>query len=641
MLTDNTMNGPEDHVSSEPESSVVLRAVNHAAETGPKESPKEGIAFERVAETACPSCHARVPLANEEPLSRMPCPSCGQLVFVPGRLGGFLLCGHIGDGEMGSIYRAVDESLGREVAIKLVRGCDAADAESRERLRREACAAGKLNHPHVAQVYALNFSNGQPYLVMELVTGQDFAKKIGEKGRLDERAVLRMALDVADGLTALNREGLVHGDIKPGNIVLDRDGNAKLVDFGLSGMSRLDANGAFVGTPNFVAPELLQGAADTHRSDLYSFGATLYYLLSGRPPFDGPTTIDILKARLTRRPDPLSKVAPRVSGATCKLVMQLLERHPARRPTDSEAVAADIRKFLSQLDAQTLDAPDLSQSASEPLYGASKTSWRRPVLLAAVGTVLATGVWFGVRLSMPTIFEPASVGGTNIPPGTASATGLFSRTVARLSARPPMQSFTNAVFDGSDYPCLISPVWSSLNLGKDAQRGSTVWSGGTVIIQGAGQNMWEGDDRCRFVFAETGGDFAFSARVQDFAADTLGMAGLLVNDDDRARTQGLFFGFRSNGELFFQARLPKNRAVFIKRSETPVLLPVFLLLARKGNAFAACVSDDGQTWKRFGVCNMSLSPSNAVGCCVSAKNPNSLATAKFSDLRISLRESAP
>jgi len=635
------MNGPEGHVSSEPDKSVVLRAVNRAAEVGPTESPKEGIAFERVVETACPACHARVPLADAEPLSRVPCPACGQQVFVPGRLGGFLLCGHIGDGEMGSIYRAVDESLGREVAIKLVRGCDAADAESRERLRREACAAGKLNHPRVAQVHALNFSNGQPYLVMELVTGQDFAKKIGEEGRLEERVVLRMALDVADGLTALNREGLVHGDIKPGNIVLDRDGNAKLVDFGLSGMSRLDANGAFVGTPNFVAPELLQGAADTHRSDLYSFGATLYYLLSGRPPFDGPTTIDILKARLTKRPDPLAKLAPRVSAATCKLIMSLLERHPARRPASSEIVAEEIRKILARLDAQAANALDWEQPAASPLYGDSKPSWRRLGVFASVGAVLVAGVWFGVYRSMRVLPEPTSASGTNVLSATDSVTGLAFRTSGSVSGKPPMASFPGFAFDARDYPHPITPVWSSLNLGENTQRGSTVWAGGTVIIQGMGQNMWEGDDRCRFVFAEAGGDYAFSACVRDFAADALGMAGLLLKGDDRVHAPGLFFGLRGNGELFFQARLPPNKTVFIKRSGGPVPLPVFLLLARRGDAFAACVSDDGQTWKRFGVCNMGLSFSNAVGCCVSAKDLNSLATAKFSDLSVSLREPAP
>lgn len=136
------------------------------------DAQKTGIIFEGAAATTCLRCKAVVPLTNALPLSTLLCPSCGAKVFVPGRVGGFLLREHIGDGEMGSIYRATDESLNRDVAVKLVRGCHADDPESCERLRREARAAGKLNHPRVAHVYALNFSNGQPYLVMELVTGK-------------------------------------------------------------------------------------------------------------------------------------------------------------------------------------------------------------------------------------------------------------------------------------------------------------------------------------------------------------------------------------------------------------------------------------------------------------------------------------
>ena len=252
---------------------------------------------------------------------------------------------------MGAIYRATDESLGRDVAVKLVRGCRADDPESFERLRREACAAGKLNHPRVAQMYALNFSNGHPYLVMELVTGQDFAQKMQSEGRIEEGVVLRMALDVAEGLSALNREGLVHGDIKPANIVMDRDGNAKLVDFGLSGMTRGDGRGVIVGTPDYIAPELLRGAADTHRSDIYSLGATLYHLLSGRPPLEGKTSVDVLKARLFQQPVPLGTYASHVSLTTRKLVMRMLECNPEKRPVNSDAVAADIREARARLNA--------------------------------------------------------------------------------------------------------------------------------------------------------------------------------------------------------------------------------------------------------------------------------------------------
>lgn len=623
-------------MSTEPNKPVVLRAVNHAAVAPPKDPHKEGIAFERVAEAACPFCNAKVPLADAEPVSNTACPACGKPVFVPARLGGFLLCGHIGDGEMGSIYRALDESLGREVAIKLVRGCSASDPESRERLRREACAAGKLNHPRVAQVYALNFSNGQPYLVMELVKGQDFAKKMGEAGHLDERAVLRMALDVAEGLTALNREGLVHGDIKPGNIVLDRDGNAKLVDFGLSGMSRLDANGAFVGTPNFVAPELLQGAVDTHRSDLYSFGGTLYYLLSGHPPFEGATTIDILKARLTRSPVPLEKVAPRVSADTRKLVMSLLERHPIRRPATSEAVAVELRRILSRLDLQA-SLPATLPPPSPFHLPAGGIPWRRVGVLAASGAAFLLVVWVAARaVSARLLPGPAAEDGTNNAPAAAALRTSLDKAAGRASEPP--QPF---VAGPLDYPVVVSPLWSSVNLGANTPRGSTMLAGDTLIVRGTGQDMLKGADCCRFVCARVGGDYALSTRVEGFAAQASGVAGLLVKGDDLAQPSGLCFGVRGSGELFLQARLPSGKAVFVRRAQVPTPLPVHLLLARRGRTFEACVSGDGREWASFGVCALDLAPTNIVGCCVAAQDLSALATAKFSGLRLALREARP
>ncbi len=310
-----------------------------------------GLLFDQIDQVSCPHCGSFVALTGARPLSLIPCPHCGGKVFASVRLANFLIHGNIGEGEMGSIYRATDETLDREVAIKLLRGSYAGDPDSCERLRKEACALGRLNHPRVAQVYALSFSNGHPYLVMELVTGQDFSKKVQEEGHLDERVVLRMAGDVAEGLAALNREGLVHSDIKPANIVMDRDGNSKLVDFGLTGMARYDSNHNLMGTPDYIAPELIYGEKDSLRSDIFSLGATLYHLLSGRPPTPGMTATEVLKTRIDKVPiTPLSEVAPQVSPATCKLVMKMLEYHPEDRLQNSDILAYEVKEALRSLD---------------------------------------------------------------------------------------------------------------------------------------------------------------------------------------------------------------------------------------------------------------------------------------------------
>ena len=316
------------------------------------------ILFDRIEQVSCPYCGSFVTLTEARPLSSIPCPHCGGKVFVAVRLANFLIHGNIGEGEMGSIYRATDEILARDVAIKLLRGSYVGDPEACDRLRQEACALGKLNHPRVAQVYALSFSNDHPYLIMEWVTGEDFLKKVQDEGHLDERVVLRMAGDVAEGLQALNREGLVHSDIKPANIVMDRDGNSKLVDFGLTGMSRYDSNHNLLGTPDYIAPELIFGESDSPSSDIYSLGATLYHLLSGCTPTSGEDATEVLKARIEKVPiTPLGEVAPYVSPATCKMVMKMLEYSPADRLKNSDILASEVKEAVRLLDAPQTEQP--------------------------------------------------------------------------------------------------------------------------------------------------------------------------------------------------------------------------------------------------------------------------------------------
>jgi serine/threonine-protein kinase len=670
-------------VESEPNKpSILLRSVKRDPVVSPNPHQKTGILFESLSETKCPHCNAAVPLAESRPLTNVLCPSCGGKLLVPGRVGGFFLHKHIGEGEMGAIYLATDESLNREVAVKLVRGCHADNPESCERLRREACAAGKLNHPRVAQVYALNFSNGHPYLVMELVTGQDFSQKLESEGRIEERVVLRMALDVADGLSALHREGLAHGDIKPGNIVLDRDGNAKLVDFGLSGMTRLDSSGALVGTPNYIAPELLRGAADTHRSDLFSLGATLYHLLSGRAPIEGEKTIDVLKAKLLRRPIPLGRFARHVSQPTRKLIMQMLEPDPEKRQTDSDVVAAELRGALAQLDTPAPAAPVASSESARRLFPSlgwplqtrcarTPLSRRRDVVTVALGLVAIleiliavrqqsfyqTWEWLSQQMSghlmtaapqasptQPDSASPAREEDGHMEPVDLSAspppavvatpdpTGYPLSETAGPANRPLRENAasTNAVIAKD-----IKPLWQSMNLGDRTLSGSTIQMGETMIIQGSGSDMWKGDDRCRFVWMKVSNSYAFSAQVKAIAnTSSFAVTGLLVKGDDPALGPGLLFGFLGNGELFFQARQPNNKSVVVKRSGQPALLPSHLKVVRRGNRFEACVSSDGRSWETFAAYDQELPAVNTIGFAVSSHVSNTLATAKFANIRV-------
>ncbi len=661
-----------------PNSPVVLRAIKPLSAEKPAAPPQTGIAFECPTQTKCPHCKAVVPLADTKPLSEIPCPTCGGAVFVPARVANFLLYAHIGEGEMGAIYRATDESLFRDVAIKLVRGCLADDRESRERLRREACAAGKVNHPRVAQVHALNFSNGHPYLVMELVSGEDFSQMLEREGRIDERTVLKMALDVADGLSALNREGLVHGDIKPGNIVLDRDGNAKLVDFGLSGMTRRDSSGNFVGTPDYLAPELIRGATDSHSSDLYSFGATLYHLLSGKPPFEGETAEDVLKVRLSTPPVPLGKVDRHISVPTQKLVMRMLELHPARRPANSDVVAADIRDALSRLDltpSPVSPSPSPFERFHIPRLALSERQRRALVtgvlcLVAGVNLLVAveqdsfrqTFSWlrrgyaqlkdkqaqFSARRKQeaqaaasqasgpaakraPNASPPPSEPGSSAAP-RAKTHSFVKVVVPAVKATKPSYAPAAAARKAPP-PKAASSSWQSVNLGSEKVFGSTMQMGDTLIVQGTGTDMWMGADSCRFVWTKAASNYTFSAQLQSTAANnSLAVSGMLVKGDDPSAGPGLLFGRLGSGELFLQTRQPDARNTLAKRSDAAVALPRFLRLERKGDTFKASVSPDGRAWEPFASCELSLPPVNAVGFCVSSQDTNALAAAKFSNI---------
>jgi len=542
-------------------------------------------------------------------------------------VGGFLLYARIGEGEMGTIYRATDESLGRDVAIKLVRGCQDDNAESLDRLRREACAAGKLNHPRVAQVYALNFSNGHPYLVMELVTGQDFSLRLAREKRIEERVVLKMALDVAEGLSALHREKLVHGDIKPANIVLDRDGNAKLVDFGLCGMRRRDSSGALVGTPDYIAPELLRGAEDTHSSDLYSLGATMYYLLAGRPPFDCASPSEVVKAKLLQSAIPLGTYARNVSEPTCKLVMRMLDPVPARRPINSDHLAAELRNALAKL-----DHPAFEPSAAPDFWSRllMRLGWprqpRRPTTPEALHHRL-----IAVLLGIVALIE-LSVAVKN---HSFEQTGHWLREEVTKGAVPPSQPPAVAAPKPAEMTLEITPLWQSTNLGEHTQGGSTMKMGGMFIIQGMGTDMWKGFDRCRFVWTKVTDSYALSTQVKSIADnDAFALSGLLVKGDDPSTGPSLLFGFLGNGELVLQVRQPKGRNEVVKRSGDPMTLPTHLKLIRRDRQFEALVSTDGRAWNTFASRELDLPACNSVGFCVSAQVPNTLATAKFAEIHL-------
>jgi serine/threonine protein kinase len=304
------------------------------------------IETERFSAIPCSQCGAQVSVEGLEPFTAVVCPGCGHAQTVPSKFGPFALLKLLGTGGMGGVYYARDESLGRFVAIKVMLASLGEDPEFVETFRREAQAAARLNNPHVAQIYSFGQEKGQPYIVMELVSGDRFDKMVEADEPLPPRLVMSVGLDIAEGLQAADEVGLVHGDIKPENILLDEKRSAKIVDFGIAQYANQAQDGIW-GTPYYISPEKIRRQRVDAKSDIYSLGATLYHALAGRPPFDGETPLDVVRSRLDQDPPKLREVRPDVPEEVEHIVHRMLQREQSMRYPTYASLISDMRKALS------------------------------------------------------------------------------------------------------------------------------------------------------------------------------------------------------------------------------------------------------------------------------------------------------
>jgi Tol biopolymer transport system component len=261
------------------------------------------------------------------------------------RLGRYEIRSLIGEGGMGEVYLARDPKIGRDVAIKVLPAQFSADAERLARFEQEACAAGALNHPNVLAVHDVGQHDGAPFVVSELLEGETLREKL-RGAPLPQRKAVDYASQIARGLAAAHERGIVHRDLKPENIFITSDGRAKILDFGLAKLRqgdgrqsqteiptrRMDTDpGAVMGTVGYMAPEQVRGRRVDHRADIFSFGAVLYEMLTGRRAFRGESAADTLSAVLSEDPPALSESNRNVSPALERLVLHCLEKDPAAR----------------------------------------------------------------------------------------------------------------------------------------------------------------------------------------------------------------------------------------------------------------------------------------------------------------------
>jgi tetratricopeptide (TPR) repeat protein len=307
--------------------------------------------------------------------------------LAPGtRLGPYQISALIGAGGMGEDYHARDTRLGRDVAIKVIPAELARDADRIRRFEQETRAAGALNHPNVSAIYDIGTHEGLPYVVMELLEGESLQQRL-TSGPIPLRKALDYATQLAHGLAAAHEKGIVHRDLKPGNVFVTKDGRVKVLDFGLAKLTRPDVLapsgeatasvaatqlGALMGTPAYMSPEQAEGRHVDARSDVFSFGALLYEMLTGRRPFEGASELSLLSSILRDTPPRVRSLRPDADPGLEILVERCLEKDPAARP-------ATARELVPELEA--LSARDSVRSVGRLL--------RRPAWAAGLVLVLA------------------------------------------------------------------------------------------------------------------------------------------------------------------------------------------------------------------------------------------------------------
>jgi hypothetical protein len=339
--------------------------------------------------------------------------------------GRYRLLSPLGQGGMGTVWRAEDELLGREVAVKEVlipAGLPEAEREQlRERTRREARHAARLDSPHAVTVYDVVEQDGQPFLVMELVEAQTLSHVVRSTGPLPPDRVAEIGLAVLSALDAAHAQGIVHRDVKPSNVLLRPDGRVVLSDFGIaraSGDAALTSTGLLLGSPSYIAPERARGLAPTTGSDLWSLGATLFTAVEGRPPFDTGEALTTMTAIVAGDPAPFA-----LAGPLEPVITGLLERDPAAR-LDADGARRGLEQPCGSTATLALRVP--------PSAAAAAPRRRTPLLAVAAALVVAvagTGGYLASQRGGEAVAGTATAGGSPSPsaaPGVPASWATYT-----------------------------------------------------------------------------------------------------------------------------------------------------------------------------------------------------------------------
>jgi len=377
---------------------VVDRLINDVIALHPEEPPEPELRLGKTPANESPSLVAKTPIDSS--VSGSDDSSCDDAVAGPkyseeltdflappqaadeiGRLGAYRILSILGRGGMGVVFRAQDVHLERVVALKAMLPSLASIPSAKERFFREAKAAAALRHPHVVTIFQVGEDRGAPFLVMEFLEGELLDDRIKREPQLSVLEVLRIGKEIADGLEAAHERGLIHRDIKPGNIWLEgTKGHVKILDFGLAravaGQTKLTQSGTIIGTPAYMAPEQTRGEKVDHRCDLFSLGSVLYRMGTGEMAFKGRDTIAIFRSLALDVPPPPVSLNPRLPTEFSDLVMQLLAKLPEQRPASCRLVSDALHAMMRR--SSRPGAKTKPQTAEVPMATAVETTSADP-----------------------------------------------------------------------------------------------------------------------------------------------------------------------------------------------------------------------------------------------------------------------
>jgi eukaryotic-like serine/threonine-protein kinase len=372
-----------------------------------------------------------------------------ETIFPNTTIAQYTIVSKIGEGGMGEVYRARDTKLGRDVAIKVLPTSLSENADRLNRFEQEAQAAGALNHPNILSIYHIGTHDGAPYIVSELLEGETLRERMAG-GALPQRKAIDYGLQITKGLAAAHEKGIIHRDVKPDNVFITDDGRVKILDFGLAKLTATDGTqsqtevptrkvntdpGTVMGTMGYMSPEQLKGQHIDHRTDIFSFGAILYEMLSGKRAFRGDSMAETMSAILREDPPDLSETNKTVSPALERVVRHCLEKNPAERFHSARDLAFAIESLSGSatISGQTATMPTTTESSTavglSRWLGNARVAWIvAAVFLVALVTALALVLLYFHQPSSPLQITRFSI---PLPKGTN--TGGESAPVIALS----------------------------------------------------------------------------------------------------------------------------------------------------------------------------------------------------------------